>query len=120
MIENERQVFGEHQGLKLTFNFSKQTGCLYMPPDMCCDMTACIRLFRAVSSDVQLIKTFVNSVTDTTYRRCPNGLWEAQYRGKRSEKIAVPPGPTPTAAEVIVGALEHHPTVKKAFENVRM
>lgn len=61
----------------IAYDFDKRSGKLVMAEDQCADMAGCIRLFKAIDPDVQLIKTLAGTKPDTIYKLLSTGEWAA-------------------------------------------
>ena len=61
----------------LTYDFERMEGALHLARNHCCDMTACINLFKRIDPRVQFIQTFAAGVMDTKYRLRSSGEWVA-------------------------------------------
>jgi hypothetical protein len=64
------------------YNFISRAGRLYMEPDCCCDMTACIEYFQNIDPDVRSIRTFAGIKTDTAYH-LEGKTWVSVHEGQR-------------------------------------
>lgn len=64
---------------ELHYDFDARIGKLYMPPDNCCDMGACIELFKKIDPKVRLIDAFAGDELDITYARYGDS-WDAKDR----------------------------------------
>jgi hypothetical protein len=52
---------------RLEYDYRTGTGRLYMPPHCCTDMTAAIKLFKAIHPRVRRIETFAGEEPDVRY-----------------------------------------------------
>jgi hypothetical protein len=69
---------------KLEYDFQRRAGKLFMGENSCTDMDGCIRLFKRIDPDVELIETIASPSSprrDTTYRRVA-GKWKAYLPGE--------------------------------------
>lgn len=69
---------------KLIYDFDTKQGVLHMDSGDCCDMVACIELFRSIDPDVRAIDTYSGSLLDTRYKLKEKG-W-----GAYGEEIGAP------------------------------
>jgi hypothetical protein len=60
----------------LEYDFVARLGRIYMAEGDCCDMTACIALFKRIDPGVRTIQTFSGGVDDTVYRLI-DGAWQS-------------------------------------------
>jgi hypothetical protein len=79
-FRNDVQCFVE----RLSYDFRLHLGFLYMARGSCCDMTGCIKLFKAIDPKVVGIQTFEMKengeevrAKDTCYFKYDNGEWVA-------------------------------------------
>lgn len=62
--------------LSLTVDFVDKAGCIFLPAGQCCDMSAAIRMFKAICPSIVEIKMVSGLVEDTVYHRI-SGHWIA-------------------------------------------
>jgi hypothetical protein len=67
----------------IEYNFCSHAGRVYMERDCCVDMTDCVNYFRRLDPNVAAIRTFAGVEEDASYRRLPDGRWEARHKGRR-------------------------------------
>ena len=60
----------------LDYDFKTRTGILYIGSHGCCDMTGCVKLFKAVDPRAETINTFSSESPDTIYKKQGAG-WQA-------------------------------------------
>lgn len=63
--------------VRLTYDFDKHVGELFIIDGGCCDMTACITLFSRLDHHVKKIETWSGEERDTAYSRRYGGEWRA-------------------------------------------
>jgi hypothetical protein len=71
-----------HPGLKcylrsIYYDAEKHTGVALFPKRNCCDMTACIKLFKRIDKECLHIVTFAGKYIDTSYHLDSDGKWES-------------------------------------------
>lgn len=60
------------------YDFETRTGVLVLPPDECCDMAGCIRLFESLDKKVEHISVIAGLCLDTKYDR-DGKKWRTVY-----------------------------------------
>jgi hypothetical protein len=63
---------------RIEYDFTTQTGTLYIDFPNSADQTGTIRVFTQIDKDVKLIHVFVGEKADITYGLEPSGKWEAK------------------------------------------
>ena len=66
---------------KITYDFEKRAGVLFMKDGDCCDMKGCVLFFSSIDPNVQKIETFSGPELDTSYVRSPAG-WTSIRDGR--------------------------------------
>jgi hypothetical protein len=90
---------------EIEYNFCSHSGRVYMERDCCVDMTDCVNYFQRIDPDVAAIRTFAGVKEDTSYRRHPDGKWEARHNGRRFGPTDIDPQ-SPTTEERFARAYE--------------
>ncbi len=55
--------------VSLSYDGDSLVGLLYLPARHCCDMRACVQLFKQIDPDVKRIETFSGCEPDTIYQK---------------------------------------------------
>lgn len=59
---------------------------IHLVPGDCVDMSGAINVAQAINDQVSVIFTYSGDDQDTTYRRLPDGNWEAMLVGRLPKK----------------------------------
>lgn len=62
---------------RMSYDFERRLGVLYLPEGVCTDMTGAIRFFTRIDPEVQQIQTYAGPERDTIYTRTGK-QWEAR------------------------------------------
>ena len=73
----------------LKYDFDTRTGQLFLHNGGCCDMTGCIKIFKAIDPQVSAITTYSDGKEDTSYRK-DGSMWKSYEPGSDSAEGEIP------------------------------